>query len=153
MIARGAGCAHPAVTLGASASSFFPVSPTARANLLRAHHRAKPRVRLRSLGASARRHGLVIAVSTTTGVLRHLTIELKRGRRIRATVRVARLGRRTRRLVLRVHGHIPARGRYTIVVGDRSPDRTAPDRHRSLIRARRAGRPGPSLQIVSCPSA
>ena len=118
VIARGAGCSHASAQLGTSASVVPPrladgprepaAGPTAA--------RSRPRVRLRSLGASARRHGLVVAVSTTTGVLRHVTIELKRGRRIRATVRVARLGTRTRRLVLRVHGHAPGRGRYTIVV-------------------------------------
>lgn len=71
---------------------------------------------LRHLSVGARLHGLVLTVSTTTGVLRHLKIELKRRRKIKAKAKVALLTTQARRLVLRVDGQIPPFGRYSLVI-------------------------------------
>lgn len=75
----------------------------------------KPRLRLRELGLSTRRHGLIVALSSTAGTLHAVTVQLRRGRRVVARASLARVGTRVRSIVLRVHGAAPRRGRYTLV--------------------------------------
>jgi phospholipase C len=74
------------------------------------------RVQLRDLGVRHHLHGLLLELRASHGTLHDLEIELHHGRRIIARHHLARLAHAERRVVLRVHGRAPARGRYAIVV-------------------------------------
>ena len=76
---------------------------------------AKPRIRLQVVRASQAR-GLVIRLASASGTLRGLVVELKRGAKVELKLTVKRLTSANRRLVLRVGGRPPRRGRHTIVV-------------------------------------
>jgi phospholipase C len=60
--------------------------------------------------------GLVVELEVDRGTLRGLDVELFRGRRRVAHHFVADVGTSRHRVVLRVHGRAPRRGRYTLVV-------------------------------------
>jgi hypothetical protein len=78
-----------------------------------------PRLRLRLIGPRARRHGYVIALSTTTGTLRTLVITLRDGGRVLERARLGRVSSLGRQLVLRDHGRVPPAGRYSVTVTQR----------------------------------
>jgi Secretory lipase len=92
-----------------------PLTPLATPTQTQARP-SSPRLKLRYLGANARRRGLALRIWATRGVLRHVTVELKRGTKVEVKATMARLTRKGRRLVLRVRHRIPARGRHTLVV-------------------------------------
>jgi phospholipase C len=73
-------------------------------------------LKIRYVGASRRRHGLVLELHTDHGELSGLTVELHRGRHRLDRVHVHRVGHRRHRVILRVHHHLPAAGRYRVVV-------------------------------------
>jgi phospholipase C len=82
-----------------------------------APQRAAPiHLKIRYVGASRRRHGLVLELHTDHGELSGLTVELHRGRHRLDRVHVHRVGHRRHRVILRVHHHLPAAGRYRVVV-------------------------------------
>jgi phospholipase C len=74
------------------------------------------RVELRDLSVRRRLHGLLLQFRTSHGTLRGLTIELHQGRRRVARHSLQRLAHAERRILFRVGGHAPRRGRYTVVV-------------------------------------
>jgi hypothetical protein len=79
--------------------------------------KARPKLRFRDAGVKKRLHGLVVYLSTTRGTARKLIITLRRGHRVIARVRVAKLTTHRRRIVLRRRGHRPpVKGRYTLRV-------------------------------------
>ena len=77
---------------------------------------AKPKLRFSYLGAKKRLRGVAIRLWTTTGTLKKLVVSLRRGRKLIARIRVARVTTHKRRLVLRHRGRMPRRGRYTLRV-------------------------------------
>ncbi len=79
-------------------------------------HASAPRVLVRSVKVSHRRHGLLVVLATNHGTVRGITVELKRGNKVLLKKRLARLGTGARRLVLRINGRIPAAGRYKLVI-------------------------------------
>jgi hypothetical protein len=81
--------------------------------------------------------GLVVELEVDRGTLRGLDVELFRGRRRVAHHFVVDVGTSRHRVVLRVHGQAPRRGRYTLVV--RQGGRTLVSR---AIAVRRAAEPG-----------
>jgi hypothetical protein len=104
------GCAS--ITPGNSLAPL-PEPPSARRP---SHHRAAPRVVLRSLSVSRARHAIVVRLHMSRGRARHVVVELRRGGRVLARVVLARLGTRLVAVLLRVHGRMPADGRYTVAV-------------------------------------
>jgi hypothetical protein len=76
---------------------------------------AKPKLRLHYLGRRPKLHGVAIQVWTSTAALTKVTVRLRRGRATVDTVRLARVGTGKRRVVLRVKGKMPRRGRYTVL--------------------------------------
>jgi phospholipase C len=74
------------------------------------------RVELRDLGVRRHLHGLLLELRTSHGSLRGLHVELHHRRRRVARVAIRRLAHAERRVVFRVHGRAPRRGRYTVVV-------------------------------------
>lgn len=101
--------------------------------------RRSPKVKLRYLGPRRRLHGLLFRLSTSTGVVRHVTVELERGHKVKARVRLVRLSTRARRVVLRVRGRVPQRGRYTVLV---LVGRTRAVRRSLRVRSDQASRSG-----------
>jgi hypothetical protein len=97
-------------------SSITPGNPLTPLPAPRRATSSVPHVKLRYLGPNARQRGLLLGLSTTTGVLRHVTVELDRGNRVEATATLARLTPKARRLILRVGGGPPPAGRYTLVI-------------------------------------
>jgi hypothetical protein len=75
-----------------------------------------PRLELRSVAVNRRLRGVVIALAAKHGTLHQVTIELKRGKQLEAKRTLGQLGAKTRRMVLRTSGHMPAAGRYVLVV-------------------------------------
>jgi Secretory lipase len=74
------------------------------------------RIEVRSVSVNRRLRGVVLRLFASHGTLREVTIELKRGNKLAAKATLARLGARTRRLVLRSSGRMPPAGRYTVAV-------------------------------------
>lgn len=74
------------------------------------------RVAIRSAIVSPRLGGVRVALAAAHGTLRNVVVELERGRRVEAKVRVARLGAKAQDVVLRAAGHMPAPGRYTLAI-------------------------------------
>jgi hypothetical protein len=79
-------------------------------------HRAPVRLRIRSAHINWRRHALVVRLATNRGTLHGVLVTLRRGERVIARVRLRRVGTRGAAAVLREHGRVPRRGRYTIRV-------------------------------------
>jgi Secretory lipase len=75
-----------------------------------------PSLKLADLGASKHLHGVVLALSSTGGTLANLIVTVRRGGKLIERFRVARVTGARHRLVLRAHGRIPRRGRYTVLV-------------------------------------
>jgi hypothetical protein len=71
---------------------------------------------MRNLGVSRRRHGLELELWTTRSTLSDLVVELHQGHRRITTKHVAQLAQPPHQFVLRVNGHPPAGGRYTVIV-------------------------------------
>jgi Phosphoesterase family len=80
------------------------------------HRLPRIRVELRDLGLRRHLRGLLLELRTSHGSLRGLSVELHRGERRVARHTLSRLAHAERRIVLRVNGHVPNRGRYTVVV-------------------------------------
>jgi hypothetical protein len=93
----------------------------------------KPKLRLHYLGRRPKLHGVAIQLWTTTGALTKVTVRLRRGRATVDTVRLARVGTRKRRVVLRVKGTMPQAGRYAVLVA--RGGKTL-DRHNFRLRAK-----------------
>jgi phospholipase C len=74
------------------------------------------RLEIRSARVNRRLRGLVVELEVDRGTLRGLDVALYRGRRRVAHHFVADVGTSQERVVLRVHGRAPRRGRYTLVV-------------------------------------
>jgi phospholipase C len=81
-------------------------------------HRLPPiRIELRDLGIHHRHlHGLLLELRTSHGTLKGLEVELHHGKRRLARHPLHRLSHAERRIIFRVHGRAPRRGRYTVVV-------------------------------------
>jgi hypothetical protein len=77
---------------------------------------ASPHLRLRHVAASARADGIALVLTVTHGTLHHVTVELLRGTKLEASVTLARVGARARRVVLRIAHAMPPPGRYRLVV-------------------------------------
>lgn len=73
-----------------------------------------PTVKLRVLGTG--RHQIRVRAATNGVTMKALVLELRRGRRLIATRRLAKLTAHKRTLVLRAHGKTVRRGRYTLSV-------------------------------------
>jgi hypothetical protein len=80
------------------------------------HKLPRIRIELRDLGLRRRLRGLLLELRTSHGSLHGLTIELHHGERRVASHTLSRLAHAERRIVFRIHGHAPERGRYTVVV-------------------------------------
>jgi phospholipase C len=78
--------------------------------------RTRIRVELRDLGVRRHLHGLLLELRTSHGSLRGLEVELHHGHRRLARHALHRLAHAERRIVFRVHGRAPKRGRYTVIV-------------------------------------
>src|SRR5205807_944024 len=74
------------------------------------------RLRIRSARVNRRLRGLVVELEVDRGTLRGLDVALDRGRRQVAHRFVADVGTKQHRMVLRIRGHAPRRGRYTLIV-------------------------------------
>jgi phospholipase C len=74
------------------------------------------RVEMQNLGVNRRLKGLELEFWTTRSMLRHLVVELYQGGRRVASKHVSELSEPPRRVVLRVGGKVPSRGRYSVVV-------------------------------------
>jgi hypothetical protein len=74
------------------------------------------KLELRSVRASRRLRGLVVELQTDRGTMSGLEVDLYRGRRRVAHHSLASVAVTERRVVLRVRGREPARGRYRLVV-------------------------------------
>ncbi len=98
----------------AAGNSLAPVPVPAQSD--GKHPAARPRLKLRYLGAKRRLHGVALQLWTSRGVLTRLTVRLRRGAKVLDTVRVARVSTHERRVVLRVKRRMPKPGRYAIVV-------------------------------------
>ena len=73
--------------------------------------RPVPKLKLHYLGARRRLHGVAIQLWTTTGSLTKVTVRLRHAARTLDTVHLARVTSHKRRVVLRVKGKMPKRGR------------------------------------------
>jgi Secretory lipase len=73
------------------------------------------KLRMRYLGRVRTRHGVAVALWTTTGALSKVTVRLRRAGKVVDTVRLARVGTHKRRVILRVRGKMPKPGRYTVL--------------------------------------
>src|SRR5947209_3489785 len=71
---------------------------------------------IRSARVNRRLRGLVVELEVDRGTVRGLDVALYRGRRRVAHHFVADVGTSQHRVVLRVHGHAPRQGPYTLVV-------------------------------------
>jgi hypothetical protein len=105
-----------------------PAQPEAKA--------AQPKLRLHFLGARRGLRGVAIQLWTTTGTLTKLTVRLRHRGNVVDTVRVARVGTRKRRVVLRVKGKMPKPGRYTVLAARAGRTLT---RHAFQLRGGQAG--------------
>jgi len=77
---------------------------------------AQGRLVARFYGRRHRRPGVLARLQTTAGTLTHLTVELRRGRRLIAKTSVARVGKTPHDVILKPHaGHLRA-GHYTFLV-------------------------------------
>jgi phospholipase C len=74
------------------------------------------KLEVRSALVSKRLRGLVVELEVDRGALRGLDVGLFSGRRRVAHRFVAAVGGSQHRVILRVHGHAPRRGHYTLVV-------------------------------------
>ena len=74
------------------------------------------RLRIRSARVNRRLRALVVELEVDRGTLRGLDVALDRGRRQVAHRFVADVGTKQHRMVLRIRGHAPRRGRYTLIV-------------------------------------
>jgi hypothetical protein len=74
------------------------------------------KLELRSVRVSRRLRGLVVELQTDRGTMSGLELDLYRGRRRVAHRSLASVAVTEHRVVLRVRGREPARGRYTLVV-------------------------------------
>jgi phospholipase C len=73
-------------------------------------------LRIRSARVNRRLRGLVVELEVDRGTLRGLDVALYEGRRRVAHHFVANVGTAEHRVVLRLHGRAPKRGRYSVVV-------------------------------------
>jgi hypothetical protein len=71
-------------------------------------------VHFRDLGRRARLRGVELQIWTRGGTLKHVVLTLRRGKRVIERVRIAKLTGKKHRVVLRRHGHMLAKGRYTL---------------------------------------
>jgi hypothetical protein len=75
-----------------------------------------PSVKLADLGASKRRHGVVLQLSSAGGTLADVVVTVRRGGKLIERFKLARLTSAKHRLVLRARGRMPRSGRYTVQV-------------------------------------
>ena len=83
------------------------------------------RIQLRDLGIKRHLHGLLLELRTTHGTLTDLELDVLHGHRRIARHRLARVSHAERRVLVKVDGRPPTRGRYTVIVRHR---------HRTLLR-------------------
>jgi hypothetical protein len=84
--------------------------------VLQSAAKKKMRLRFADLGRKRRLHGVAIKLWTSSGSLRKLVVTFRHGRRVLERFRISRLTTHHRRLILRVHRHMPRRGRYGLRV-------------------------------------
>ncbi|MFZ0041439.1 MAG: lipase family protein [Solirubrobacteraceae bacterium] len=75
-----------------------------------------PKLKFRDLGRVKRLHGVDIKLWASGGNLNKLVVSFNRGHKRLHRYRIARLTGRKHRIVLRVKGKMPSRGRYTLKV-------------------------------------
>jgi phospholipase C len=73
-------------------------------------------VQIVSARASRVQRGIVVRLRASAGEQHHATLQLRQGSRVVASRRLPLLTFNTEERVLRVHGHLPAAGRYEAVV-------------------------------------
>ncbi len=76
----------------------------------------KSRLRFLYLGPRKLLHGVEIALSTTTGTLKHLVLTLHHGRRLIMRIVIPRVTKSEHRVILRDKGRMPPAGRYALKV-------------------------------------
>ena len=74
---------------------------------------------MRYLGRARARHGVAVALWTTTGALSKVTVRLRRAGKVVDAVRLTRVGTHHRRVILRVKSKMPRPGRYTVLAARR----------------------------------
>jgi hypothetical protein len=74
------------------------------------------RLQLRDLGVDRHRHALVLELRASHGTLTELELDLTHGAKRVARELVAKVSHAEQRLLVRVHGKPPRRGRYEITV-------------------------------------
>jgi hypothetical protein len=77
---------------------------------------AAPTLTVKSLGINKRRRALLVAVHSAGGAVSDVEVELYRGRKRLASVRVGKLTDKTREVALRIRNRAPGAGHYTIVL-------------------------------------
>jgi hypothetical protein len=82
--------------------------------------RTTPGLSVVARGVVARLHGFVVRLGSSAGTWPTLVVALRHGGRVVASARVRGLSTR-RQVVLRVHGHAPSPGRYTLAVSEGYP--------------------------------
>jgi hypothetical protein len=80
--------------------------------------RKLPKIRLefRDLGVKRKLHGLELELRTSHGTLKGLEVDLMHGKRRVARHRLAKVSHAQRRMLFKVHGRAPKRGRYEVIV-------------------------------------
>jgi hypothetical protein len=77
---------------------------------------AQPKLKVRYIGPRRRAHGVVIMLRASTGTMRGLVVRLRHGKRVVGRVRLAVVTTHAKKVVLRVHGHMPHTGHYTLTI-------------------------------------